>query len=217
MKSAAFNLAFKVHRSELSFADGLLQSVESQAQQDFIEALNSLAGSQKYDITQLDSLITQAKASLTGDSGSASSANAEKLEKEIRELKGEIKDYKSSIHMLEANNASLMTTIIPGINSALLFFVGLVILLVVFAVGFILPALIILALVLVGSGILFYLDLNKLKEQQAIINRKKEKNQVEIDKMKDKIEDTKEDLQKKQEELDKIKQPQQTEPAPPEI
>lgn len=215
MKSAAFNLAFKVHRNEVPFADGLLQSCESNAQHDFIEALNSLAGSQKYDINQLDSLIAQAKSSLSGESQSAASENTEKLEKEIRELKGGIKDYKSSIHMLEANNSTLMTTIIPGINSFLLFFVGIVILLILFAINLMMPALIVLVLVIIGCGVLFYLDMDKLKKQREVIERKREKNMIEIDKIQAKIDETKEDLAKKQEELAKFTQPKQPQQEPP--
>jgi prefoldin subunit 5 len=214
MKSAAFNLAFKVHRNEVPFADGLLQSCESNAQHDFIEALNSLAGSQKYDINQLDSLIAQAKSSLSGDSQSASSANLEKLEKEVRDLKGDIKDYKSSIHMLEANNSTLMTTIIPGINSFLLFFVGIVILLILFAVDLMMPALIVLVLVVIGGGVLLFMDLEKLKKQRAVIEKKREKNLMEIDKLQGRIEETKEDLAKKQEEIARISQPQQDSQSP---
>ena len=60
MKSTAFNLAFKVHRSELTFAEGLLKSLEADAQRDFIEALNSLAGEMRYDLESLDSLIHEA-------------------------------------------------------------------------------------------------------------------------------------------------------------
>ena len=215
MKSAAFNLAFKVHRNELTFAEGLLQSCEAGAQQDFIEALNSLAGSQKYDISQLDALVAQAKSSLSGESASGASAAVEKLEKEIRELKGDIRDYKSSIHMLEASVASLITTVIPGINSGLLFFVGLVILLVLFAIGFTLAALIVLVLVIVGCGILFYIDMNKLKQQRAAIDRKREKNMIEIDKINEKIEEAREDLRAKEEELAKYSQPQPPQPQDP--
>lgn len=216
MKSAAFNLAFKVHRNEVQFAEGLLQSCEANAQQDFIEALNSLAGSQKYDINQLDALIAQAKSSLSGESSSASSANVEKLEKEIRELKNDIKDYKSSIHMLEANNSTLMTTIIPGINSFLLFFVAIVIGLILFAIGFTMVALIVILVFLIGCGVLLYIDLEKLKKQRATIERKRERNMAEIDKLQGKIEETKEDMAKKQEELAKVSQPQQPQQPPQE-
>lgn len=212
MKSAAFNLAFKVHRNELTFAEGLLQSCESAAQQDFIEALNSLAGSQKYDVSQLDALVAQAKSSLSGDTGSATSANVEKLEKEIREIKGDIKDFKSSIHMLEANNSSLMTTIIPGINSGLLFFVGIVVFLVLFAINLLIVALIVLGLVVIGSGILLYIDMSKLKQQRDAINRKREKNMIEIDKINGKIEEAREELNKKEAELAKYNQAQPAQP-----
>lgn len=214
MKSAAFNLAFKVHRNEVPFAEGLLQSVESNAQQDFIEALNSLAGSQKYDLSQLDSLIAQAKSAGSNDK-SASSANVERLQKEIRDLKGEIRDYKSSIHMLEAQNSSFMTTIIPGINSMLLFLVGLVVILVLFAINLMLPAVIVLVLILIGCGILLYLDMNKLKAQKASIDRKREKNLIEIDKISGRVEETKEQLQAKEQELAKFSQPQQAAPSQP--
>ncbi|MEW6236019.1 MAG: hypothetical protein AB1656_11580 [Candidatus Omnitrophota bacterium] len=61
MNSEAFNLAFQVHRNEMNFSEGLLKSVEAGAQEDFIEALNSLTGKILYTVEQLDELIEKAQ------------------------------------------------------------------------------------------------------------------------------------------------------------
>ena len=218
MKSAAFNLAFKVHKNEMSFADGLLKSAESNAQEDFIEALNSLAGSQKYNVDQIDTLISKAKQDLSQDKSQAG-VDLEAIEKEIRDFRLEVREIKNSIHFIEAKNASMLPTILPGMNSLLIFLIGAVALLILFALAFILSAILVLIITVIGCGMLFYIDSNKLARQKEAIARKQAKNQEQIDNLNGQIEEIHKKIAEKEAVLAKHKAAQEaptpSSPPPP--
>ena len=67
--------------------EGLLKSLEADAQHDFIEALNSLAGEMRYDVEKLDSLIDEARQSL---------APKKKPKYDIKALKDELNQIKKN-------------------------------------------------------------------------------------------------------------------------
>ena len=172
MKSAAFNLAFKVHRNELPFPEGLLKSVEAKAQEDFIEALNSLGGETKYDVNKLDQLIGEAQQGAT-KKGGRKKVNLEALEEEIKQLKKQRNEYNESILTYRSKIGSLHPRIIPGINSGLIAIVGSVIMAILFILNLGLITLIMLA-VTIGTAIFTLAqDLDILKKQQADIAQKK--------------------------------------------
>lgn len=202
MKSAAFNLAFKVHRNEIPFADGLLKAVDAQAQEDFIEALNSLAGSSKYSLDQLDFLIERARKGLTDDRGQSEEAR-KKLEEEIQVLKKDLRELQEGKGLLEAQNKCLVPTIVPGINSILVFMLGIVMTLIVFAAGFAIVALFFLVLALLGAAGAFMFDMNQLNAQRESLTKKKEANNKQIARIQEQIAGVNKKIVEKQGKLSK--------------
>ncbi|MGI6455337.1 MAG: hypothetical protein ACOX5R_06890 [bacterium] len=205
MKSAAFNLAFKVHRNELSFPEGLLQSVEADAQQDFIEALNSLAGEVKYDAIDLQRLIEEAQRSL-GTGEEIPEFNQENLEQEIEDLLNKRKEILDSVRTLEHQISALAPKIVPGVNSLLLFLVGGVVSIVLFMAGAAVPAMVIAIVAVPGTGYLYFQDLNTYSKQKAEVERKKDRIRKDVDQLKFQVSTINQEISKKRETVRQIKE-----------
>ncbi len=202
MKSAAFNLAFQVHRSEISFPEGLLRSVESAAQEDFIEALNTLAGETRYNVDQLDTLIEEAQRQVNREGGPGEPAvDAEALKEEIESLKRKRSDMNERLETLEFQNASLKPSVIPGINSVLLGIVGGVFMLLSLVLQFSMAALFFLVVTLAISGYYLMKDLSELKIQQEDIAQKKTFNLANMEKTKSALEELNAQVAEKQDAL----------------
>ncbi len=197
MKSAAFNLAFKVHRNELPFAEGLVKAVEAQAQEDFIHALNSLAGETKYDVEQLESLVDEALQGLNPDD-SKPKVNIKSLKEEIGNLKKKRKDLEEGIETLEHQNAALVPSITPGINSFLLGLVGGVLFVILLILGVVIGALLTMVGTLGGAIFLLAIDMSNLNKQKVEINRKKARNKEEIKKIKSNLKEIEAKLEEKE-------------------
>ncbi len=171
MKSTAFNLAFKVHRSELTFAEGLLKSLEADAQRDFIEALNSLAGEMRYDLESLDSLIHEARRSMEPEK--KPKYDTQVLKEELAQLKKNRNELLDSIKSLEARISLMKPTIIPGVNAFFVFLIGFVISMIFYLLGlFYLATFLLIGSLLSSASSLIY-DLGLLKKQQTDIAQKK--------------------------------------------
>jgi chromosome segregation ATPase len=183
MKSAAFNLAFKVHRNELSFAEGLLRSVESEAQEDFIEALNSLAGETKYDVDQLETLIDQAHRSAMQDSAPAPDLSS--IKQEIDTLRKKQREIGDSIQTYESQKSVLVPTVLPGVNSVLLGLGGMMISVVALFIGGGLFFIMGVSVSLIVAIVLFIQDMGKLTIQKEKIRRRVEKIDSEIVQLED--------------------------------
>ncbi|MDX9754998.1 MAG: hypothetical protein RBU29_13625 [bacterium] len=200
MKSAAFNLAFKVHRNEIPFAEGLLKAVEVEAQEDYLEALNSLAGESKYDVMQMDALIVQARKSVVQDVPPRVDTSA--IQKEIQSLSKKRAEYEESIQTLETQRAALKVTILPGINSALLGLVGVMIAVVVWLMGYGLGVLLAIGITLVISGLMLVQDLHELKKQRERVEQRKHKFLSDIATLHEIIDAVDQDLHALHEQLD---------------
>ncbi len=199
MKSAAFNIAFKVHRNELPFAEGLLKAVETNAQEDFIVALNSLAGETKYDIDKLDSLIEEARQGIASDSQkSEKKIDLKAVEEEINQLKKKRSEYKDSVETYRNQIAALVPTLIPGINSLLLSLVGIMIAVLFFLLNLVLFALLILLGTFATAGFLLYQDMENLRKQKEDIARKKARYKEEITKIESMLDELEDKLQEQQ-------------------
>ena len=187
MKSAAFNLAFKVHRSEIAFAEGLLKSVEAEAQEDFIEALNSLAGESRYDVNQLEMLIEQARQSVMQEETPKINTNA--IEKELDTSRKQKIEYQETIQSLEFQRGNLAPTVIPGINSMLWAIVGgmgsVIIMLFGSNMGFIIGC------AATTSYVIFLLvqDISKLNEQKETCEKRRIKLTQDINTLKTRVEE----------------------------
>lgn len=171
MKSAAFNLAFKVHRNEMPFAEGLLKSVEADAQHDFIEALNSLAGEMRYDVAKVDALIEEARQSL--EPKKKPKYDYQALRDELQKLKKNRNEFKDAIKAMEMRIATLKPSVIPGVNAFFIIIVGLVMAMIVYLFGAALLALVGIMGIMVGAFVSLVHDMNTLKNQQAEIAQKK--------------------------------------------
>ncbi len=203
MKSAAFNLAFKVHRNEIPFAEGLLKSVEAEAQHDFIEALNSLAGESRYDARQLDELIQEARTSLLAPPPpSAPVINIQGLREDITGMDKKRRDLADSIHTLENRIAALHTTVVPGINSAMWGAVGLMMAMIVFLLDWFSAFLILLAASFLMIVMTYLMDSEKLKQELTAIQQKKTRVLGEIKEIKSQIEELDHQILEKQEQID---------------
>lgn len=189
MKSVAFNLAFKVHRGELDFRTGLLQSEQEEAAEDFVDALNSLAGEIKYDKDQIGMLIADASAGVSKSDADAkaeeekkrTTATIEALSKEIEVLEKKIKNYNDSIETMQNVLAAREQFIIPWLN-AVLVLMGLsvvIMLLIVWNVSEIFMMVLALAS-LIGTGILFYVDLRTLQQQKDEARKRRERTEADI-------------------------------------
>lgn len=189
MKSVAFNLAFKVHRGEMDFRSGLLQSEQEEAAEDFIDALNSLAGEIKYDKDQIGALIADASAGApkTDDSAKAdeekkrNTAAVDALTKEIETLEKKIKNYSDSLETMQNVLAARDHFIMPWLNSVLVLMVlsVIIMLLIVWRVSELF--MIILALAgIIGAGALFFKDLKTLQHQKDEAKKRRERAEGEI-------------------------------------
>ncbi|RJP34364.1 MAG: hypothetical protein C4527_02205 [Candidatus Omnitrophota bacterium] len=205
MKSVAFNLAFKVHRNELPFAEGLVKAVEEQAQEDFIQALNSLAGETKYDVDQLDALVDEAVKGLNPDS-SRPEVDVKALQEEVRRLRKKRKDLLDGIETLENQIATLVPSITPGINSFLLLMVGGVIFMILLIMKIGLAAVLILLGTLGGAIFFAVVDFSNLSRQKLEIERKKKRNHEEIKKIKTALAEFESTLEEKEQLLKSVQQ-----------
>lgn len=208
MKSAAFNLAFKVHRSEMPFAEGLLRAVESDAANDFIEALNSLAGEPKYDSARLQEMVVEAKREEKSNQDEKDESKLyETLELEIENLRAEREELKESVQTLEAQLTALTPTIVPGMNSLLVFIAGSVIAIVALLAGSPIFGLILVAVTLTAAGILYLQDMSVYNRQREDIERKKERAREDIGKIKAQINLVNIQLKEKRLKLQTLKNP----------
>ncbi len=197
MKSAAFNLAFKVHRNEMPFAEGLLKSVEADAQHDFIEALNSLAGEMRYDVEKIDSMIEESRQSLEPKKKPKYDIKA--LKEELNQIKKKRNEILETIQSVEGRINILKPNIIVGINAFFIALIGFVLALIFFLVGLAVFALIILAGILIGCLLSVMHDLNVLKKQQADIAQKKLRYMNQITDLNKELEKVDETLHEKEE------------------
>ncbi|MFB3788457.1 MAG: hypothetical protein ACE15F_19025 [bacterium] len=203
MKSAAFNLAFKVHRNEIPFAEGLLKSVEADAQHDFIEALNSLAGESRYDAKQLDAMIQEARTSLLSPlPPPIPTINIQAIREEITELEKKRRDHADYIQTLENRIAVLHTTVVPGVNSAMWGAVGLMMAMIVFLLKQYTAFLLVLAAAFLVIVMTYLQDSDKLKKEQAAIHKKKTRVMGEIKELKNQIEELDHQILEKQEQIE---------------
>lgn len=205
MKSAAFNLAFKVHRNDLSFPEGLLKAYEEDAHHDFIEALNSLAGEEKFDSNSIEQLVEEARANLDGET-TRPQIDVGALKEEIEKLETSKKEHQNGIQTLKNQNASYKTTIVPGLNSILMGMVGLIIAIIMFLLGLAIVAIIVMGIT-VGVGIMLWMqDTEALQKQKDNIARKVERNLYEIQQIQSKLEQIENHLSEKQQLLASVEQ-----------
>jgi len=204
MKSAAFNLAFKVHRNEIPFAEGLLKSVESGAQEDFIVALNSLAGETKYNINKLEQLIDEARHGIT-DKPKEKKVDLAALEEELNQLRTKRNEYKENIRTYQSQIATLAPSILPGVNSFLLFLVGIVFVILFLLLGMGIISVFVLIITLSGAGYFLFQDMTLLKKQKEEIQRKKERYSAEIEKITAIVNDLEPKIAEKEQYLDQIR------------
>ncbi len=197
MKSAAFNIAFKVHRNEMPFAEGLLGSVEADCQHDFIEALNSLAGEERYDAAQIESLINEAQ---------QSQQPSQKPKYDIQALKDELNQFKKNrnelletVKSLEGRINCLKPSVIPGINAVFIFIVGIVIIMILYLLGLTMVGLIGLALMFIGCVLTVIQDMSALQKQQADIAQKKLRYMNQISETKEQIDQVEATIEEKKE------------------
>ncbi len=206
MKSAAFNLAFKVHRNDLSFPEALLRSVEAQAAEDFIEALNSLAGDTKYNASDLQTLIQQAEAQLGGGSNGRKK-QIEKLEEQIRELQKKFREQEDAIQSYKGHISSLKVTVVPGLNAVLVFLVGFMLGFIPFLLGFYIFAGIVLLASIILITVLVIQDMDKLKKEQDAIAKKEASLKQDIDRCLIAMEGLGQQLEEKETQVNRLKQP----------
>ncbi len=215
MKSAAFNLAFKVHRNEVPFAEGLLKSNEEQAAEDFLDALNSLAGEIKYDPSQLPALLEQARGG--GEQQAAAPAvDLKALQEEIDALRKKKADLDEGIRTLEGICAQREQTVLPGLNSIMLLITCSVFVTLLFIFQQVILGLLLIVLGLAGAGLIYMKDMRTLRSQQEEIARRRAKHESEIKKLRKIRDETEEVLHKKEEEFKAARSGQPVPSAPPE-
>ncbi len=179
MKSAAFNLAFKVHRGELPFPEGLLKAVDAEAQEDYIEALNSLSGESKYDVGKIEQMVEEAKDGVTNQDQKPK-VDLEKLKKELKDLQKKRSEFKERIRAIEVQISGLQPTIVPGINSIMLLIVGGIIFLLLFLLEITYVAVFTAIATVLGIIFLFAQDLHSYNKQLENIQQRKQQGQDEI-------------------------------------
>lgn len=204
MKSAAFNLAFKVHRNELSFPEALLRSVESQAAEDFIEALNSLAGDTKYNAADLQQLIQQAESQVGGNS-SGRQKQIEKLEEQIKALQKSFREQEDAIQSYKGHIAALKVTVVPGLNAFLVFLVGFMMGFIPFLLGFVLFAAVVLLISIILIAVLVIQDLDKLKKEKEAIQKKEASLKQDINRCLTAMEGLGQQIEEKENQLNRLK------------
>jgi DNA repair exonuclease SbcCD ATPase subunit len=213
MKSAAFNIAFKVHRNEMPFAEGLLGSVEADCQHDFIEALNSLAGEERYDASQIESLINEAQQSQ--QPSQTPQYDIQALQDELTELKKSRNELVETVKSLEGRINCMHPSVIPGINAVFIFIVGIVIVMILYLLGLTMVGLIGLALMFVGCVFTVVQDMSLLQKQQADIAQKKLRYMNQISETKEQIEQVEEAIEEKKEFLRSVTSGESTSPSAP--
>ena len=213
MKSAAFNIAFKVHRNEMPFAEGLLGSVEADCQHDFIEALNSLAGEERYDASQIESLINEAQQSQ--QPSQTPQYDIQALQDELTELKKSHNELVETVKSLEGRINCMHPNVIPGINAVFIFIVGIVIVMILYLLGLTMVGLIGLALMFVGCVFTVVQDMSLLQKQQADIAQKKLRYMNQISETKEQIEQVEEVIEEKKEFLRSVTPGESAAPSAP--
>lgn len=208
MKSAAFNLAFKVHRNELSFPEALLRSVEVKAEEDFIEALNSLAGDTKYNAADLQQLIQQAESQLGGGS-SGRNKQIEKLEDQLKELRKSFREQEEAVASYRGHISALKVTVVPGLNAFLVFLVGFMMGFIPFLLGFPLFSGIVALISLILITVLVIQDLDKLKKEKETIRKKEISLKQDIDRCLTAMEGLSQQIEEKENQLNRL-QPNQS-------
>lgn len=205
MKSSAFNLAFKVHRNELTFEQGILQSNEEDAAQDFLDALNSLAGKVKYDPSQLPLLLEQAQAVAAAKAGTAPlSVDLTALKEEINNLHKKKRDIEEGISTLKSICARRQPMITPGVNSILLLIIFSVFVALLFIFDQPLVAVPAIVVGLAAAGMVYMKDLKTLHKQQEEARRRRAKNEAEISKLENMLVEIQQQLEAKELQLQTV-------------
>jgi len=205
MKSAAFNLAFKVHRNEMKFTEGLIKSVEAGAQEDFIEALNSLAGETRFNVDQLGELIEKARKDLESDQ-SGPKIDTSALAEELQRMMENRSELRERIKALQNLINTLSPTVIPGVNSFMIFLVGALSFLIIFLIGFVIFGVLVLLTTFGISISTYFKDAAALKQQIDNIKNRKERCQNEIVNIKTTLEELESKIEEKKAELDSLSQ-----------
>lgn len=199
MKSIAFHLAFKVHRNELSFEEGIIRSNAHQAAEDFLEALNSLAGEMKYDLAALPLLLKQAQTAMEG--AAPPPVDTDALQEEVNSLRQKKRHIEEGIQTLKMMSIQPQPTVIPGINSILLLVTCGVLVALLFIFEFPLLGLLAIILGLAGAGGFFVNDLKVKRQQEEEAQRRRAKNEEEIKRLTEMLQEIGELLEAKVGEL----------------
>lgn len=203
MKSAAFNLAFKVHRNELSFPEALLRAVEAKAQEDYIEALNSLAGETRYSAADLETLIQQAQQQLQSSSA-GKNKQIEAIEETLRKLKKTRHEHQESIKSYQHHISQLKPTVIPGLNAFLILLVGFMLGFIPLLLRFNILAIAIFLITLILLVVSVIQDIEKLKKERVELSRKEEEFKQGIERMLTAIEGLNQQIEEKQDILNRL-------------
>ncbi len=187
MKSIAFRLAFKVHRNELSFEEGIIRSNAHEAGEDFLEALNSLAGEMKYDPAALPLLLRQAQRSVETSVAAAPDTTA--LEEQIDNLRQKKQHLQEGIQTLKMMSVQSQPTVIPGINSILLLVTSGVLVALLFVFKYPLLGLLAIVMGLAGAGVFLVNDFRVKRRQQEEAQRRRAKNEEEIKRLSDMLQE----------------------------
>ncbi len=206
MKSSAFNLAFKVHRNEIPFAEGILKANAEGAAEDFLDALNSLAGEIRYDPAQLPDLLAQAQGAAGGAAGQPlqelkPSVDLSALFEELNNLHKKKRDLEEGIATLKTMAAQRYPMIVPGVNSVLLLITFAVFVMILFTMQLAILGLIFILVGLVGAGLLYMKDMKVLQKQRAEAERRRAKHEAEIAKLQALLEENEELTATKEAEL----------------
>lgn len=209
MKSAAFNLAFKVHRDEVTFNEGLVQAHEEGASEDFLDALNSLAGEVRYNKADVNTLLD---AAASGQGQPEEKGPEEKAKEAIGKLQSDIDALEEKYDRNKDGLTALVSVLnapdqlaIPGINSILLLMVGGVIVaaLVSFKVMFAISGFVGL-IGLVGAGLLLYRDTQIINAQKRALAIRRQQVQDKIDVIEKSLAAIEAKMDKKRENLKEI-------------
>ncbi|MFH1742285.1 MAG: hypothetical protein ABIH23_25045 [bacterium] len=215
MKSAAFNLAFKVHRNELPFAEGILKSNEEGAAEDFLDALNSLAGEMRYDPAQLPSLLQQAQGDAGGDVAPLTPAiDVLALQEEIGNLRKRKEDFEEGINTLKTLLARHEPVMVPGINSVMLLIACGVFVALLFVFNQPIIGAVLILIGLSGAGVMYMKDLRTMREQQAEVDRRRAKNEAEIKQLQGQLAETQKALAEKEAKLQSVQREHPSSPEP---
>ncbi|HPA44292.1 MAG TPA: hypothetical protein PK395_00890 [bacterium] len=206
MKSSAFNLAFKVHRNEIPFAEGILKANSEGAAEDFLDALNSLAGEVRYDPAQLPDLLAQAQ----GASGGAAVPPLQEMKpgvdlsallEEVNNLHKKKRDLEEGITTLKSMAAQRHPLIVPGVNSVMLLIVCAVVVMILFTFGQPIVGLVFILLGLGGAGMIYMKDLKVLQKQRAEAEKRRAKHEAEITRLQTMLEENEKLMATKEAEL----------------